>query len=69
MDKGTLSQEIMNKKMNEEEKRMREEPIKLAISKNAILNLSNFGVENNSKKLIRERMSPAIKARHFSKKK
>ncbi len=48
---------------------MREEPIKLALSKKAILNLSNFGVENNSKKLIRERMSPAIKARHFSKKK
>jgi hypothetical protein len=55
--------------MNEEERRIKEESLRGAINKTAILNLSNFGLENNSRKLQKERMSPAIKTRNYSKKK
>jgi len=57
----------MNKKMNEEEKKMNEESFK-RWNKTPILNLSNFGAENHNKK-PKDRMSPLYRPKHFSKKK
>lgn len=52
-EKSALAYELMGKKLNEEETRLKEESVKRVTSKPVILNLSNFGVENNSKKLQR----------------
>ena len=53
--------------MNEEEKKINEESFK-RWNKTPILNLSNFGVENNHKK-TKDRMSPLHRPKNFSKKK
>ena len=57
----------MSKKLNEEEKKMNEESLK-RFNKTPILNLSNFGVENNNKK-PKDRISPLHRPKNYSKKK
>ena len=57
----------MNKKLNEEEKKINEETLKRT-HKAPILNLSNFGVENSNKKQ-KDRISPLHRPKNYSKKK
>ena len=60
----------MNKKLNEEEKKVKESSLKRPINKTNIINVSNFGIENTIKKRnYRERNSPGHIVRQFSKKK
>lgn len=67
MEKCSISHELMSKKLNEEEKKMNEESLK-RFNKTPILNLSNFGVENNNKKQ-KDRISPLHRPKNYSKKK
>lgn len=48
-EKFNLTHELMNKKLNEEEKRVSQESTKRG-SKVPIMNLSNFGIENTHKR-------------------
>lgn len=61
--------ELMNKKFNEEQKKIKEETFRRTQTKNPIINVSNFGAENNNKKIGFRDTSPAQKIRTFSKKK
>jgi hypothetical protein len=67
-DKITLSHDVMNKKTNEEEKKVSEESLKRT-SKVPVLNLCNFGVENHLKRMQRDRFSPFHRPKNYSKNK
>jgi hypothetical protein len=66
LDKASMAHELMSKRLNAEEKIIHEDSFK-RMAKAPILNLSNFGVENNSKK--KERPSPLDRPKNYSKKK